>query len=170
MLERKRKWRKAFFVLLLLTVSARLFTGAAEAQVNFLGIVGDANKSQGLAQEVDQNSLGVYGPVAADHRDASSIPTRHSDYKLYKKYVMPDSAYHIEENFVDKIQQLLVSIQATSYYIKDLTLKTLHSNSPPVPVSTFLFTVFMYLFTIRFGVLRNYGEKKNISDWRFSFQ
>jgi hypothetical protein len=135
-----------------------------------LGIVGDKHKSQGLAQEVDQNSLGVYGQVVADHRDASSIPTRHSDYKLYKKYVMPDSAYHIEENFVDKIQQLLVSIQATSHYIKDLTLKTLHSNSPPVPVSTFLLTVFMYLFTIRFGVLRNYGEKKFTSDRRLSFQ
>lgn len=170
MFVRARKWRKTFYVLLLLCLSARLFTGAAEAQVNFMAIVGDSNQSQGLVQEVNQNSLGVFGPTIVDRRDASSIPNRHSEYKLYKKYVIPDNNSNIRENFVHAINQLVISIQATSYYIKDLTLRSLHSNSPPAPVTTLLLTVFMYLFIIRIGVFRNYGENKNIGDRRFSLQ
>ena len=170
MFIRARKWQKAFFILLLLCVSARLFTGAAEAQVNFMAIVGDANQSQGLVQEVNQNSLGVFGPTVVDRRDASSIPNRHSEYKLYKKYVMPDNNLNIRENFDHAIKQIVVSIQATSYYIKDLTLSSLRSNSPPAPVTTLLLTVFMYLFIIRIGVFGNYGKNKNIGDWRFSLQ
>lgn len=168
MFVRARKWHKAFFVLLLLCVSARLFTGAAEAQVNFLAIVGDSNQSQGLVQEVNQNSLGVFGPTIVDRRDASSIPNRHSEYKLYKKYVMPDNNLNIQENFAHTIKQIVVSIQATSYYIKDLTLKSLHSNSPPAPVTTLLFAVFVCLFFNRIGVFGNYGENKNIGHRRFS--
>jgi len=162
--------RKVFFVFLLLCVSARLFTGAANVQVNFLGLLEIDNQSKSLVQEVPQDSLGVFGSVLADHRDASSIPSRHSDYKLYKKYIMTDTTFRVEENFAYEIQQFIVSLQSTSYYIKDLTLKSLHSNSPPVPATTFLFIVLMYLFINRIGVFGNHGENKDISDRGFCLQ
>lgn len=170
MLNSVRKWRKAFFVLLLVCVSARLFTGAAEAQVNFMTLLNTQSQSKSLSVEATSASLAVQGQVLLDPREASSIPAKHTEYKLYKKYISPDRAFHIEEVFVYKVQKLLVSIQATSYYIKDLTLRSLHSNSPPAPVTTLLLTVFMYLFISRIGVFGNYGESKNISDRRFGLQ
>lgn len=169
-IARARKRHKVYFVLLLLCVTARLFTGAAEAQVNFLGLLATPVNTNSLAQGVSSDSLGVAGPHIADRRDASSIPENHAEYKLYKKYVMPNCVFYIEENYFHRLEQLLVSIEATSYYIKDLTLRTLHSNSPPAPVTALLLTVFMYLFINRFGAFGSYGESKNISDRRFGLQ
>lgn len=170
MLIRASKVHKVFHVALLIAVCARLFTGAPEAQVNFMGLIFDQGQTQTLAQEIPQGSLGILGPVAIDTRSASSIPPKSAEYKLYKKYVQPDQGFRITDNFIHTMEQILVSIKATSYYIKDLTLKSLHSNSPPAPVSTLLFTVFMYLLIVRIGVFGNHGEIKNISDRRFSLQ
>jgi hypothetical protein len=167
---RTNNLHKALFVALLISVCARLFTGAPEAQVNFMGLMFDGGTSQTLVQNVSQQSLGVSGPISFDSRSASSIPPKSAEYKLYKKYVQPDKSFQIVQNFKYKANQIIISILATSYYLKDLTLKSLHSNSPPTPVSTLLFIVFMYLLIVRIGVFGNYGEIKNIRDRRFSLQ
>ena len=167
---RTNNLHKALFVALLISICVRLFTGAPEAQVNFMGLMFDGGTSQTLVQDVSQESLGVSGPISIDARSASSIPPKLAEYKLYKKYVQPDKSFQIAQNFKYKANQIIISILATSYYIKDLTLKSLHSNSPPTPVSTLLFIVFMYLLIVRIGVFGNYGEIKNIRDRRFSLQ
>ena len=167
---RTNNLHKALFVALLISICVRLFTGAPEAQVNFMGLMFDGGTSQTLVQDVSQESLGVSGPISIDARSASSIPPKSAEYKLYKKYVQPDKSFQIAQNFKYKANQIIISILATSYYIKDLTLKSLHSNSPPTPVSTLLFIVFMYLLIVRIGVFGNYGEIKNIRDRRFSLQ
>lgn len=167
---RASKVHKAFYVALLVSVCARLFTGAPEAQVNFMGLIFDGGSSKTLVQEVSQDSLGMFGPTVLGERSVSSIPPKTAEYKLYKKYLQPDKSFQVVQNFQYTAQQIIVSIQATSYYIKDLTLKSLHSNSPPTPVSTLLFIVFMYLLIVRIGVFGNYGEIKNICDRRFSLQ
>ena len=165
-----KRWRKAYLILLLLCVTARLFTGAAEAQVNFLGILAAPVNTNGIVQAASSESLGVIGPRFIDRSDASSIPENHSDYQLYKKYIMPNGLFNIAENYFFKLEQLFISIQATSLYIKDLTLRSLHSNSPPVPVTTLFLIVFMCFLISRSGVFGNYGEGKSFGDWRFSLQ
>ena len=167
---RASKVHKAFYVALLVSVCARLFTGAPEAQVNFMGLIFDGGSSKTLVQEVSQDSLGVFGPTVLGERSASSIPPKTAEYKMYKKYVQPDNSFQVVDNFIHKTQQIIISIKATSYYIKDLTLKSLHSNSPPTPVSTLLFIVFMYLLIVRIGVFGNYGEIENSRDRRFSLR
>jgi hypothetical protein len=164
------RFHKVLFVALLLSVCARIFTGAPEAQVNFLGLLFDGDTSQALVKEVPHDAMTLYGPIALGDQSASRIPPKSADYKMYKKYLPPENYSQVIKNFKFTAQQLVVSILATSYYIKDLTLKSLHSNSPPIPASTLLFIVFMYLFIVRIGVFGNYGEIKNIRDRRFSLQ
>jgi hypothetical protein len=164
------KWRTVLFLALFITVLARLVTGAPEAQVNFMGLAYDGGSSVNLVQDVSQDSLGFSGPIIVDKSNATSTPPKSAEYKLYKKYLPPDIGFHIVQNFRHTAQQIIISIQDTSYYIKDLTLQSLNSNSPPAPTSTLLFIVFMCLFIIRIGVFGNYGENKNIRDRRFSLQ
>jgi hypothetical protein len=167
---RTNNLHKALFIALLISVCARLFTGAPEVQVNFMGLIFDGGQTQTLVQEVPQDSLSVFEPTIFGARSASSNPPKTTEHKIYKKYLEPDMSFQVVGNFAFKVEQLIVSIQATSYYIKDLTLKSLHSNSPPVPVSTLLLIVFICLAIVRIGVFGNYGEIKNIRDRRFSLQ
>jgi hypothetical protein len=170
MAYRTNNLHKALFIALLISVCARLFTGAPEVQVNFMGLIFHGGQTQTLVQEVPQDSLGVFGQTIFGERSASSNPPKTAEHKMYKKYLEPDKSFQILQNFAFIVDQLIVSIQATSFYIKDLTLRSLHSNSPPTPASTLLFVVFMYLLVIRIGVFGNYGEIKNIRDRRFSLQ
>ena len=58
-------------LLVLATVSLRVVTGAAEAQVNFTSIIVEQYKSVG--SEVDKKSM-LSGVVASNPTDVSSIP------------------------------------------------------------------------------------------------
>jgi hypothetical protein len=149
---------------------ARLITGAPEAQVNFMALIFDSGSSQNLVQDASQDLTTISGPTIVDRSNATSTPPKSAEYKLYKKYVQPDEGFEISQNFTYAARQIFISIQNTSYYIKDLTLRSLHSNSPPAPASNLLFIVLMCLFIIRIGVFGNYGENKNIRDRRFSLQ
>jgi hypothetical protein len=106
----------------------------------------------------------------SDHKGASKTPAKSAEYKLYKKYVQPDKVFSITQEFQVVQNRIFESFSSTSYYIKDLTLRSLHSNSPPTPISTLVFIVFMCLVIIRIGVFGNYGEIKNILNRRFSLQ
>ena len=151
-----------------LSLLVRSFTGAPNAQINFMGLVIDqvsANElaeSPLLAKTADQLTV-------THHKNASKTPAKSAEYKLYKKYVGPDKTFSITQEFQTIQKRIYESIKSTSYYIKDLTLRSLHSNSPPTPFSPLVFTVFMCLVIIRIGVFGNYGEIKNNRYWRFSF-
>ena len=161
---------KIVFGFLFLSMVARFFTGAPEAQTNFMGLISDGAKWSAISQSVIEGSQAVQGPTLDVHRSAVPTPPKTAEYKQYKKYLPPDHGFQLQQYVTHKAAQLFISIQSTSYYIKDLTLRSLHSNSPPAPVSTLLFIALLCLFIKRIGVFGNYGEVKNNGDWRFSLQ
>ena len=152
-----------------LSLLVRSFTGAPNAHINFIGLIFDqvsiteSAEAPLLAKTGDQMTI-------SDHKSASKTPVKSAEYKLYKKYVQPDKSFSITQNFQALQKQIYESFSSTSYYIKDLTLRSLHSNSPPTPFSTLVFIVFMCLLMIRIGVFGNNGEIKNNRNRRFSLQ
>ena len=166
MLTRLGKREARFLTFVLLSLVARSFTGAPNAQVNFMGLIfdqvsaGESAQAPLLSQTGDQI-------VISDHKSASRTPAKSAEYKLYKKYVGPDKFFSLAAEFQAIQKRIYESIKSTSYYIKDLTLRSLHSNSPPTPFSTLVFTVFMCLIIIRIGVFGNYGELKYYRNRRF---
>jgi hypothetical protein len=168
MLKRLGKSKAFLLIIVLISFALRGLTGAPHAEINFVGLIFD----QVAANETAQAPLFTQSgeKKVLDHKDASKTPAKSAEYKLYKKYVQPDKVFSITQEFRVIENQIFESFKSTSCYIKDLTLKSLHSNSPPTPLSTLLFIVFMYLFFIRIGVFGNYGETKNIRDRRFSLQ
>ena len=153
----------------LLSVLVRSITGAPNVQANFIGLifdkvsVHDSTQAPLLAKASDKFSL-------IENKNASKTPPKSAEYKLYKKYISPDKSFSLTAESQAIQKQIYESIKSTSYYIKDLTLRSLHSNSPPTPFSTLVFTVFMCLVIIRIGVFGTYGEIKNKRDRGFSLQ
>ena len=169
MRPRKEKWRWILISILLLCLFARSSTCSPGAQVNFMGILISNQSSSMPDNYISQKNDSPNTSTSTESQGAKSNPHRNTEYKLYKKYLPPDQYFEIQENFIQYSKQLRVSIQATSLYIKDLTLRSLHSNSPPAPSFPILFLIFLIIL-IRFGVFRNNEKIKNICYWRFSFQ
>ena len=169
MLTRLGKQQALLLTFVLLSLVARSFTGAPNAQVNFIGLIFDQVSASESAQAPLLSQTGDQ-IVISDHKSASRTPAKSAEYKLYKKYVVPDKSFSLTAEFQAIQKRIYESIKRTSYYIKDLTLRSLHSNSPPTPSSTLVFTVFMCLIIIRIGEFGNYGEIKSIRDRRFSLQ
>ena len=169
MIKTLGKQQALLLAFVLLSLLVRSFTGAPNAQANFMGLifdqvsVNDSAQAPLLAKASDKISL-------IENRNASKTPAKSAEYKLYKKYVGPDKTFSIAAEFQAVQKRIYESFSSTSYYIKDLTLRSLHSNSPPTPFSTLVFTVFMCLVIIRIGVFGTYGEIKNKRDRRFSLQ
>ena len=152
-----------------LSLLLRSFTGAPNAHINFVGLIFQQVSANEIAAAPLLSQTGESKGVA-DHKSASKTPAKSAEYKLYKKYIGPDKTFSIAAEFQLVQKRIYESFSSTSYYIKDLTLRSLHSNSPPTPFSTLVFTVFMCLVIIRIGVFGNYGEIKNKRDRRFSLQ
>ena len=167
MLTRLGKREALLLTFVLLSLVARSFTGAPNAQVNFMGLIFDQVSASESAQALLLSQTGDQ-KVISDHKSASRTPAKSAEYKLYKKYVRPDKSYSISREFQVVQKRIYESFKSTSYYIKDLTLRSLHSNSPPTPFSTLVFTVFMCLVIIRIGVFGTYGEIENNSNRGFS--
>ena len=161
------KQQALLLTFVLLSLLVRSFTGAPNAQANFMGLifdqvsVKDSAQAPLLAKASDKISV-------IDHRNASKTPAKSAEYKLYKKFVGPDKSFSLTAEFQTFQKRIYESIKSTSYYIKDLTLRSLHSNSPPTPFLPLVFTVFMCLVIIRIGVFGNYGEIENKRYRRFS--
>jgi hypothetical protein len=124
-------------LLVLAAVSLRVITGAAEVQVNFTSIIVEQYKSVG--SDVDDEAM-LRGVVASNPSDASSIPDKLKTFATYKKYLTPESALQVPDNpsqipfeAVD-----LDGIPLNSYSQKVVYQNT--SHSPPVVVSTYLYT------------------------------
>ena len=169
MVKTMGKTKTLLLTFVFLSLLVRSFTGAPNAQINYMGLIFDqvsANEQAAaplLAKTADQVTV-------ADHKGASRAPAKSAEYKLYKKYIGPDKTFSIAAEFQVVQKRIYESFSSTSYYIKDLTLRSLHSNSPPTPFSTLVFIVFMFLVIIRIGVFGNYGEIKIKRDRRFSLQ
>lgn len=169
MVKRLSKRQALLLTFVLLSVLARSITGAPNAQANFIGLIfdqvsiNDSTQAPLLAKASDKISL-------IHNKNASKTPTKSAEYRLYKKYISPDKSFSLTTESQAIQKRIYASFKSTSYYIKDLTLRSLHSNSPPTPFSTLVFTVFMCLVIIRIGVFGTYGEIKNKRDWGFSFQ
>ena len=169
MVKTMGKTKALLLTFVFLSLLVRSFTGAPNAQINFMDLIFDQVSANGSAEAPLLSKTGEQIAIS-DHRSASRTPAKSAEYKLYKKYVGPDKSFTISHHFQVVQKRIYESFKSTSYYIKDLTLRSLHSNSPPTPFSTLVFTVFMCLVIIRIGVFGNYGEIKSIRDRRFSLQ
>ena len=132
-----KRFRGLFLFVMLLSVSARVFTGASEAQVNFTSLIVDQHLV--THTEVDEHAL-LHQSVLKSAEGATSIPEKHRTYATYKKYVTPDKSLSVE----------LVSTKRKVVRESDVTyvnLSHIHSsiflpvaNSPPAVVSAHLYT------------------------------
>ena len=88
-----KRFRGLFLFVMLLSVSARVFTGASEAQVNFTSLIVD----QHLVTEsaVDEHAL-LHQSVLKSAEGATSIPEKHRTYATSKQYVIPDKSLSVE--------------------------------------------------------------------------
>ena len=117
---------------MLLSVSARVFTGASEAQVNFTSLIVDQHLV--THTEVNDHAL-LHQSVLKSAEGATSIPEKHRTYATYKKYVTPDKSLSVE---LAHIKRKAVRASEGTY----VNVSHIHSsiflpvaNSPPAVVS-----------------------------------
>jgi hypothetical protein len=127
-----KRFRGPLLFLMLLSVTARIFTGASEAQVNFTSLIVD----QHLATQTtaNENNL-LHHSVLKSAEGASSLPDKHRTYSTYKKYITPDKSLSI-----DIYQSKRKADRASP--VEFVSLNRIHSsiylpvaNSPPAVVS-----------------------------------
>ena len=132
-----KRFRGLFLFVMLLSVSARVFTGASEAQVNFTSLIVDHHLVTNTA--VDEHAL-LHQSVLKSAEGAKSIPEKHRTYATYKKYVTPDKSLSVELAHTKR-----KAVQASEVtYVNVLHIHPLIflpvANSPPVVVSAHLHT------------------------------
>lgn len=156
MASRFKSIKGLFPFLVLLALSLRVLTGAAEAQVNFTSLVIDEYKSP--TKQVDRLAL-LSGLEASNPSDASSIPEKLRSFATYKKYLTPESAIQLPRK-PTHIPLLDVDIGAhRSYSYLQKVVYQPTSHSPPTVVPSLLFSY--TTSTIESVNLENYfGEIK----------
>ena len=117
---------------MLLSVAARVFTGAQEAQVNFTSLLVDPHI---VTHTTSDERLLLHHSVIKNSENASSIPEKHRTYSTYKKYVTPDKSLSVD---LAVTQRKAVRASAVRF----INLNRVHSsiylplsNSPPAVVS-----------------------------------
>lgn len=140
--------------MMLLSVSARVFTGASEAQVNFTSLFVDQNVV--THSGVNDGAL-LHGAALTDSGNASSVPDKHRTYATYKKYVTPDKSLSVE---VVSTKRKVYRVSA----IRFINLSRIQSviylpvaNSPPAVMSAHSHT---HMTTTETSVVteNNFGE------------
>ena len=124
-------------LLVLAAVSLRVITGAAEVQVNFTSIIVEQYKT--LENNVDKESM-LRGVVASNPADASSIPENLKTFATYKKYLTPESGIQLSDN---SSQIPFEAVDVDEILLNSYSQKVVYrptSHSPPVVVSTYLYT------------------------------
>jgi hypothetical protein len=127
-----KRFKGLFLFVMLLSVSARVFTGASEAQVNFTSLIVDQNLI--THNNVSEHNL-LHNSLFQSTESASSIPKKHRTYATYKKYVTPDKSLSVD---LAVTQRKAVRASAVRF----INLNRVHSsiylpvsNSPPAVVS-----------------------------------
>ena len=117
---------------MLLSVTARVFTGAQEAQVNFTSLLVDQHI---VTHTTSDEHVLLHQSVMKNSETASSIPDKHRTYSTYKKYVTPDKSFAVE--ITRSLDQRLTNEQIG--YISRAHIHTFIflplANSPPLDVS-----------------------------------
>lgn len=116
---------------MLFSVTARVFTGAAEAQVNFTSLFVDQHL---LSQDEPNQKLLLHGLHVKSATGASSIPEKHHTYATYKKYISPDKSFAVEitQSPILSFQHQQIGFSTSAHIHKPIFLP--QSNSPPVDV------------------------------------
>jgi len=122
---------------MLLSVSARVFTGASEAQVNFTSLIVD----QHLVTHTELNDHALlHQSVLESAEGATSIPEKHRTYATYKKYVTPDKSLSVALAHTKRkaVRESDVTYTNVSHIHSSIFLPV--ANSPPAVVSAHLHT------------------------------
>lgn len=132
-----KRFRGLFLFVMLLSVSARVFTGASEAQVNFTSLIVDQHLV--THTEVDDHAL-LHQSVLKSAEGATSIPEKHRTYATYKKYVTPDKSLSVELAHTKRmaVRESDVTYVNVSHVHSSIFLPV--ANSPPAVVSAHLHT------------------------------
>ena len=127
-----KRFKGLFLFVMLLSVSARVFTGASEAQVNFTSLIVDQHLI--THNNVSEHNL-LHNSVSKSTEGASTIPEKHRTYATYKKYVTPDKSLSVD---LAVTQRKAAQVSALRF----INLNRVHSsiylplsNSPPAVVS-----------------------------------
>ena len=122
---------------MLLSVTARVFTGAQEAQVNFTSLLVDQNI---VTHTTSDERLLLQHSVIKNSENASSIPEKHRTYSTYKKYVTPDKSFAVEvsRSHDQRPTYERIGYISTAHIHTSIFLPL--ANSPPVVVSARLLT------------------------------
>lgn len=117
---------------MLISLTARVFTGASEAQVNFTSLIIDQHVV--VDTTADENILLNEAQIKSSE-DASSIPDKHRTYATYKKYVTPDKSFAVTltQSRETSSQYSVVGYVAESHIHSPISLPL--ANSPPAVVS-----------------------------------
>ena len=117
---------------MLLSVSARVFTGASEAQVNFTSLIVDQHLVTSTA--VDEHAL-LHQSVLKSAEGAKSIPEKHRTYATYKNYTTPDKSLSVELTHTKRkaVRSSEVTHINVSHTHSSIFLPV--ANSPPAVVS-----------------------------------
>ena len=114
--------------LLLLAVSARVFTGAAEAQVSFTTLISDNGASKQIAlHKANQSS----SPEVHNAERANPIPDKQRNTVTYKKYLTPENSSLVLQKTiqVDSQRQELIRYKKIIYSASPVWV--LRANAPP---------------------------------------
>jgi len=127
-----KRFKGLFLFVMLLSVSARVFTGASEAQVNFTSIIVDQHLI--THNNVSEHNLS-HNSEFKSLDGASTIPDKHRTYVTYKKYVTPDKSLSVNLAVTQR-----EAVRASA--LRFINLNRVHSsiylplsNSPPAVVS-----------------------------------
>jgi hypothetical protein len=158
-----KRFRGLFLFVMLFSVSARVFTGASEAQVNFTSLIVDQHLATDSA--VDEHAL-LHHSVLKSAEGAKSIPEKHRTYATYKKYVTPDKSLSVE---LANTKRKAVRASEVTY----VNVSHIHSsiflpvaNSPPAVVSAHLHT---HTTTTDLSVVmeNSFGKETYTHRWEF---
>ncbi|CAN2169564.1 hypothetical protein MCEMRE217_00021 [Candidatus Nanopelagicaceae bacterium] len=132
-----KRFRGPLLFLMLLSVTARVFTGASEAQVNFTSLLIDQHIVTHTT--IDEHLL-LHHSVMENSENASSIPDKHRTYSTYKKYVTPDKSFAVEitRSHDQSLTHERIGNISPAYIHTCIFLPL--ANSPPVDVSARLLT------------------------------
>ena len=152
-----KRFRGLLLLLMLVSLSLRVLTGAAEVQVNFTSLIVEEYKS--LGSDVDKEAM-LRGVVASNPADASSIPDNLKTFATYKKYLTPESAIQLP---ICPPQIPLETVDLGRNLVDPSLKKVVYrptSHSPPLVVPTCMYA--HTTSTVESVDLENhFGEIKN---------
>jgi hypothetical protein len=127
-----KRFKGLFLFVMLLSVSARVFTGASEAQVNFTSLIVDQHLI--THNNVSEHNL-LHNSVIKSLDAASTIPDKHRTYAIYKKYVTPDKSLSVDLAVTKRKAVRASAVRFVNLHRVHSSIYLPVSNSPPVVVS-----------------------------------